>query len=258
MRQLQRNGVLRMSDHLSRIQARLANLEAEAAHDQDPNESAPAALRRVREERDDLRAQVQEHVEGARRDERRIGELETAISSVRTLVVSWQRMADELKPQPGQFEQTMGGALEGAAEQLEAVLADATSPKGAPVRAEVEDVRKGPPRAVVDLTSWPALREVEAQRAWCCTRCGKHPVAPPLLLCMWCAGLDKPSPSTAGGAVFLGDDPEGVAEAFDASRGVKAAVLPAVEPLCLCPATSEYDPPCPRHGVLGIGVTGRG
>lgn len=26
---------------------------------------------------------------------------------------------------------------------------------------------------------------------------------------------------------------------------------------CLCPATSEYDPPCPRHGVLGIGVTGR-
>lgn len=28
-------------------------------------------------------------------------------------------------------------------------------------------------------------------------------------------------------------------------------------PLCLCPATSEYDPPCPAHGVLGIGVTGR-
>lgn len=26
--------------------------------------------------------------------------------------------------------------------------------------------------------------------------------------------------------------------------------------LCLCPATSEYDPPCPAHGVLGIGVTG--
>jgi hypothetical protein len=25
---------------------------------------------------------------------------------------------------------------------------------------------------------------------------------------------------------------------------------------CYCPATSEYDPPCPRHGVLGIGVTG--
>jgi hypothetical protein len=26
---------------------------------------------------------------------------------------------------------------------------------------------------------------------------------------------------------------------------------------CHCPASSEYDPPCPRHGVLGIGVTGR-
>lgn len=26
---------------------------------------------------------------------------------------------------------------------------------------------------------------------------------------------------------------------------------------CLCPATSEYDPPCPRHGVLGIGKTGK-
>lgn len=27
-------------------------------------------------------------------------------------------------------------------------------------------------------------------------------------------------------------------------------------PLCLCPATSEYDPPCPKHGVVGIGVVG--
>jgi hypothetical protein len=26
-----------------------------------------------------------------------------------------------------------------------------------------------------------------------------------------------------------------------------------VDPLCLCPATLEYDPPCPRHGVCGIG-----
>lgn len=26
--------------------------------------------------------------------------------------------------------------------------------------------------------------------------------------------------------------------------------------ICLCPATSEYDPPCPRHGVLPIGVRG--
>lgn len=25
---------------------------------------------------------------------------------------------------------------------------------------------------------------------------------------------------------------------------------------CYCPASSEYDPPCPRHGILGIGVTG--
>jgi len=33
-------------------------------------------------------------------------------------------------------------------------------------------------------------------------------------------------------------------------------MVPAL-PLCLCPATSEYDPPCPRHGILGIGVTGR-
>ena len=29
-------------------------------------------------------------------------------------------------------------------------------------------------------------------------------------------------------------------------------------PACFCPATSEYDPPCPRHGVVGIGVTPRG
>lgn len=27
--------------------------------------------------------------------------------------------------------------------------------------------------------------------------------------------------------------------------------------LCLCPAASEYDAPCSRHGVLGISVTGR-
>ena len=25
---------------------------------------------------------------------------------------------------------------------------------------------------------------------------------------------------------------------------------------CFCPATGEYDPPCPRHGVLGIGARG--
>ena len=30
------------------------------------------------------------------------------------------------------------------------------------------------------------------------------------------------------------------------------------KPICLCPASSEYDPPCPKCGVLGIGVTGTG
>jgi len=29
------------------------------------------------------------------------------------------------------------------------------------------------------------------------------------------------------------------------------------EPPCTCPATSEYDDHCPRHGVVGIGVTPR-
>ena len=28
-------------------------------------------------------------------------------------------------------------------------------------------------------------------------------------------------------------------------------------PICTCPASSEYDRPCQRHGVLGIGITGR-
>ena len=27
------------------------------------------------------------------------------------------------------------------------------------------------------------------------------------------------------------------------------------KPICLCPPASEYDPPCPEHGVVGIGVT---
>jgi hypothetical protein len=40
--------------------------------------------------------------------------------------------------------------------------------------------------------------------------------------------------------------------------GVTVVVEPPEEQAtCHCPATSEYDPPCPRHGVLGIGVTGR-
>lgn len=29
------------------------------------------------------------------------------------------------------------------------------------------------------------------------------------------------------------------------------------EPPCTCPAASEYDDPCPRHGIVGIGVTPR-
>ena len=31
---------------------------------------------------------------------------------------------------------------------------------------------------------------------------------------------------------------------------------PGIKPFCSCPATSEYDPPCAVHGVLGIGVRG--
>jgi hypothetical protein len=34
-------------------------------------------------------------------------------------------------------------------------------------------------------------------------------------------------------------------------------VPPPYVPPCTCPATSEYDPPCPRHGIVGIGVTPR-
>lgn len=30
------------------------------------------------------------------------------------------------------------------------------------------------------------------------------------------------------------------------------------DPSCFCPATSEYDPPCPRHGVRPIGQRGDG
>lgn len=37
-------------------------------------------------------------------------------------------------------------------------------------------------------------------------------------------------------------------------RPRRSATVP--RPLCLCPATSEYDDPCPRHGVLPIGVRG--
>jgi hypothetical protein len=59
-----------------------------------------------------------------------------------------------------------------------------------------------------------------------------------------------------------------LAQGLDARRalGELEGLLPfgvsvIVEPdepqaICLCPASSEYDPPCPRHGTLGIGVTG--
>lgn len=30
------------------------------------------------------------------------------------------------------------------------------------------------------------------------------------------------------------------------------------DPICLCPATSEFDPPCPAHGVRPIGQHGDG
>ncbi len=36
---------------------------------------------------------------------------------------------------------------------------------------------------------------------------------------------------------------------------IQVGVFNGIE--CSCPATSEYDPPCPRHGVVGIGVTPR-
>ena len=27
----------------------------------------------------------------------------------------------------------------------------------------------------------------------------------------------------------------------------------SAKPICLCPPASEYDPPCPEHGVVGLG-----
>lgn len=66
---------------------------------------------------------------------------------------------------------------------------------------------------------------------------------------------------TLEGRVLLSGDPE-YAEAivlgFNAWHRRQLAIADdeARGPYCLCPATSEYDPPCPRHGVLGIGVRG--
>lgn len=65
---------------------------------------------------------------------------------------------------------------------------------------------------------------------------------------------------TLEGRVLLSGVPE-YAEAivlgFNAwARLQRATDVADVGDYCLCPATSEYDPPCPRHGVLGIGVRG--
>lgn len=55
--------------------------------------------------------------------------------------------------------------------------------------------------------------------------------------------------------------PQDVSVAAPAPEGASMPGEPAAGPscgaglLCLCPATSEYDPPCPRHGVVVIGRT---
>ena len=56
---------------------------------------------------------------------------------------------------------------------------------------------------------------------------------------------------------FEADEPAAVGASHGASAPASASKPVQDERLCLCPATSEYDPPCPAHGVLGIGVTGR-
>lgn len=37
--------------------------------------------------------------------------------------------------------------------------------------------------------------------------------------------------------------------------GFKNETKPLCSLNCTCPATSEYEDPCPRHGVVGVGVT---
>ncbi len=39
--------------------------------------------------------------------------------------------------------------------------------------------------------------------------------------------------------------------------GFKDETKPLCSSICMCPATSECDDPCPRHGIVGIGVTPR-
>lgn len=77
----------------------------------------------------------------------------------------------------------------------------------------------------------------------------------PLLVDMWARKSEA-----------RGEDPAKVAEARKCALDMRAyqTAIAATKPqralggTCSCPATSEYDPPCDRHGVLGIGVVGSG
>jgi hypothetical protein len=334
--------------------ARETMLEAEAAHDQDPDESAPQALRRVREERDDLRAKVEAHVEGQRRDERRIAELETALAVIMRagqmaakeggrVDLEWlaQRCDAALYSQAhvshstpsrsvGELDARISTALlllsddavppldriRDAMVALGASLQDprvdwtvgvrpavlggecsrcfhrdplhepgcralpcvkpepcacrachrATLPQDAPAasappesQAEAGEGRTAASRATVDLSSWPALREVEARASTLACPCAAHgfkvcvyPVsghgAEQIGVAPIGAGSLHVSARTQVGSAgaFVGDDPEGVAEAF----------APKAEAVCSCPPQppgrvlfSAWDPACPCHGV---------
>lgn len=53
-------------------------------------------------------------------------------------------------------------------------------------------------------------------------------------------------------------DAAGVAVFAERRAALGPGIAPKPDvPMCLCPAASEYDPPCPAHGIKGIGVTGR-
>lgn len=45
---------------------------------------------------------------------------------------------------------------------------------------------------------------------------------------------------------------------FLAAQSAPSARPTFAEPICLCPAASEYDPPCPMHGVRPIGMSSDG
>lgn len=51
--------------------------------------------------------------------------------------------------------------------------------------------------------------------------------------------------------------PEAISDRASLADPTPLLTEPVWQQVCLCPATSEHDPPCPRHGALGIGVTGR-